>query len=162
MESLFKVQVEREVLGKTMRPWRLNQLSLGVDHRKGEPGTGFAGVADIEAFEQGQPSPGNEAIGSVPGIRSGDLRADGQIIEGIVEHLVGSRTGASVRGGNDVALAECAAQVNLESVIAVAASILQKETRAVRVGAGVVHESIRAIPLKEFRFQENLRRKLSL
>src|SRR6266568_4376668 len=162
MESLFKVQVEREVLWKTMHPRRLNQLLLGVDHREGETGAGFARVADIKAFDQGQPSPRNEAIGSVPRIRPRDLWADGQIVEGIVKHLVRSRTGAGVRGGDDIALAECPAQVKLESVITVAASILQKKTGVVRVAKGVEHESIRAIPLKKLRFQENLRRKSSL
>src|SRR5215469_11424190 len=80
VESLFELQVQREVIGEALGTGRADQRLLIGEFVEGESGAGFHRVGDFELVndrqaEERHVSPGEEAVGGVPGIRAGLLCA---------------------------------------------------------------------------------------
>ena len=76
MKALFELQVEREIIGIALGAGRSDELLLVGEQVEGEPGAGFEGVGDFELMddrklEERKVSPGEESVGSVPGIGTG-------------------------------------------------------------------------------------------
>src|SRR5580704_1199466 len=115
--------------------------------------------------EEGQQTPGEEAVRRVPKKRAGSLRAgdgrgsrDDATKNGIVyieiEDLVGMRAGAGIGTHHHIALMEAATQTQLESVVVVVTRVLQNEVAARQIVGCVVNKVVRATPLHEFSFHE--------
>ena len=75
VEAFFELEVEGEIFGKALGAGRADELLLVVEQVEGESGAGFEGVGDFELMNDGEleerkVSPGEETVGSVPGIRA--------------------------------------------------------------------------------------------
>lgn len=161
VEAFLKMKVQREIGWETIGARRPHDLLLIVNCGKGKSAAGFDGIPGIEAFDHGQQPPGDEAVGSIPGKRTRGLRAQGQIVERIIEDLVRSGTGARVGSHDRVPLAKGAASVDFEGVITVLAGVLQQKVGGVESRRGVVDEIVNAGSAHEFSFQKDLRGKFS-
>ena len=155
VKTLFELKIQRKIIGKALGARFAQKLHLVVQEIERESGAGFHRIGDFELVkdgkrEQGEISPGKKAVGSVPGIGSGLLRAENRVVDVEVEDLIGAGTGAGVGAHHHVSFAEVAAQGNLESVIGVVASVLENEVAADGVVASVVNKSAGAAALKVF------------
>ena len=157
MEAFFELEVERKIVGKALRAGCAEELLLVGESAERESGAGFEGVGDFELvndreIEEGKVSPGEEAVGGVPGIGTGFLRAEDRIVDAEVEDLIGAGTGASVGAHQHVAFAEVVAEGDLEAVVAVVTGVLEDEVAARSVVESVVDESVIAAALLELGF----------
>src|SRR5579871_6915396 len=85
MEALFKLRVQREVVGITFGAGRADELLLRVEQAEWESGAGFDRVGEFgfvedRKLEKRNVSPGEKAIRSVPRIRPGLLAAENRIV----------------------------------------------------------------------------------
>ena len=83
------------------------------------------------------------------------MRTDDQVVERIIEHLVGVRTGSRIGTGHDVTFQKSAANIELERVIAVLTRVLQKEIAAGWAN-GIEDEAMNSVALHEFGFEKKL------
>ena len=90
MEALFDVGIESEPSGEAAGAGRFNQLELVVYDVKRKARPQFGGVGEVETFVDGEQSPGEEAVGGIPGIGAGLLGAELRIVDVEVEDLVGA------------------------------------------------------------------------
>src|SRR5262249_45449007 len=98
------MQVQPFVGGKAVGAGGTDNLLLVIDRAKGEAGVYFERVGQIKAAHQGKNAPRNKPVGRVPGVRPGYLRAEGEIVQRIVEHLVRGRARALVGAEDGVTL----------------------------------------------------------
>ena len=158
MEAFFELQVEGEVVGEAVGAGLADELLLVVEEAEGESGAGFHRVGEFELMDYGQLeereiSPGEEAVGSVPGIGAGLLGAEDRAVDVEVERLIGAGAGAGVGTHDHVAFAKAVAERNLEGVVAVVACVLEEEVAVGGASQRVVDEAAGAAAVEEFGFQ---------
>jgi len=76
VESFFDVCVQREPRGEAARARGLYELLLIVDDVKGESGANLCGIGEIETFHEREQAVGEEAVRSVPWVRTELLGAE--------------------------------------------------------------------------------------
>src|SRR5579863_2412373 len=165
VESFFELQVEREVIRKALSARSADQLLLRIQEAERKTGASFHCISDFELvndreFEQRQISPGKKAVGSIPRIRTGLLRAQDRTIDIEIECLIGVSAGARVGAHHHVGFVEVAPQGDLKRVVAVVAGVFEEEIAARGVVASVIDESARSFSLKIFRLEIDGGRKL--
>src|ERR1700680_826078 len=111
MKAFLELQIDGVVSGKTIgfRGRARNDLSLAGQ------------------VEEWQHTVSDEAVGRIPPVRTGQLRAQQRNIQTEIEHLVGVRAGASVGAEDLIVLAEAVTQTNGESIVAIVALVLEDE-----------------------------------
>ena len=102
VKAFFELQVQGEIAGKTLRAGRADELLLVGEKVEGESGAGFQGIGEFELvddrqLEERKDTPGEEAVGSVPGIRARLLRAENGIVDIEVESLIGAGAWSACR-----------------------------------------------------------------
>ena len=162
VEALFELQVEGEICGKALSAGCADEFLLVVKEAEGESGAGFEGVGDFEfvddgEFEEGKISPGEKAVGSVPGIGAGLLRAEDGVVDVEIESLVGAGAGAGVGAHQHEAFAKVVAEADLEGAVVILTSVLEDVVSGGGVVGRVVDESVIAAALEEFGFQVDRR-----
>ena len=95
VKAFFELQVEGEIRGKALGAGCADEFLLVVEEAERESGAGFDGVGDFEFVDDGEVeerkiSPGEKAVGSVPGIRTGLLRAEDGVVDVEIESLIGA------------------------------------------------------------------------
>src|ERR1700683_4504873 len=165
MKTFFKLQIHGVIGGKTKSARGIagSDFSLIGGREERQPGAGFRGIDHVEFVNDGKLEkrhnpPSDEAIGSVPWIRTGQLRD----IQTEIEHLVGMRAGASESAEDFIVLAKTVAQSDLKGVVAVVAAVLEQEVAVHRALESVVGEAMHPALFEEFQFQEDRSRKLFL
>src|SRR5579872_337449 len=96
VKTLFKLRVQREVVGITFGAGRADELLLRVEQAEGESGAGLDRVGEFgfvqnRQLEKWNVSPREKAIRRVPRIRPGLLAAENWIVNVEVERLIGTR-----------------------------------------------------------------------
>src|SRR5579863_10440179 len=124
MKPFFQLQVQRKIVGETLRPRFPDQLLLIVDFVERESGARFHRVGDFRLMKDGerkkrQISPREKAVGRVPRIRTRLLRGKNWTIDVEVERLIRARTGSCVGAHQRISLVEVAPQRDLEGVVVI-------------------------------------------
>src|SRR5579872_144334 len=158
VKAFFELQVEREIIGEALGTGRADELLLVVEKAEGESGAGFEGVGDFELMndgqlEEGQVSPGEEAVGSVPGKGAGLLRAEDGAVDVEIESLIGAGTRAGVGAHERVIFTEVVTEGELEGGVVIVARVLEEVVGG--VGGGVVDEAAGAALFEELGFKVN-------
>src|SRR6202140_2529426 len=108
---------------------------------------------DDGKLEQREVSPGEEAVGSIPRIRAGLLRAEDGVVNVEIESLVAVGAGVGVGAHEHVSFAEVVAERNLQGVVTIFTCVLKEVISAGAVVESVVDESAGAATVEELRFQ---------
>src|SRR5215469_145616 len=159
VKALLKSQVQPFIGGKAVGARGANNLLLVIDRGERETGVYFERVGHIKAANEGKNAPGNKPVGYIPRIRPGHLRAEREIVQRIVEHLVRGCAGAHVRAEEGITLAEGAPQADLEGIVMILARVFEQEVRADCACRCVVDEVLTAGAANELGFEKDLRRK---
>src|SRR5208282_4190 len=157
MEALLELKVQRKIIGEAMRSGRANQLLLIVGDVEWESRTRLEGIGDLGSVNDGQfekrhVSPGQEAIGGVPGVGPRLLWTEQRAVDVEVENLVGAGARTGVGAHQHVAFPEVVAEAQFDGVVAVVARIFEDEVAAGAAGR-VVDEAAGTAFFEEFRFQ---------
>src|SRR5579864_2710042 len=158
VKTLFQLDVEREIVGETLGAGCADELLLVGEQVVGESSAGFEGVGDFKLMDDGQleqreVSPGEEAVGCVPRIGAGLLRAQNGAIDVEVEGLIGVGAGAGVGAHQQVGFAEVVAERNLQGMVMILARVLKEVVSVGSVVEGVVDESVGAAAVEKLGLQ---------
>ena len=132
VEAFFELEIDGQVGGEPLGVGRSDEFLLVVENVEWESGAGFQRVGDFQLMnhregEEGQISPREEAVRSVPRIGARLLRGKDGAVDVEVESLIGVEAGAGVGAHQRVTFAEGVAEAELEGVVMVLARVLQEE-----------------------------------
>ena len=114
MKAFFELQVEGDVVREALCAGFANELLLVGEEIERESGASFEGVGDFELMDDGKleqrkVSPGEEAVGSVPGIGTRLLGTEDGVVNVEIQSLIAVGAGASVGAHEHVSFAEVVA-----------------------------------------------------
>ena len=134
METFFELEVQGNIVGKTLGSGFAGELLLVGEEIERESGAGFERVGDFQLMddrelEQREVSPGKETVGSIPAIWAWLLPAEDRAVDIKVEGLIGAGAGPSVGAHQHVALAKVVAKPELNRLVVVVARVVEQRSR---------------------------------